>query len=630
MIAVRRAFDPGRLAYGLRTAAGAAGALVLAWLLGLEHPQWAGMTVWAASQPVRSHLIEKSAFRGLGTVVGALFGVLLAALAARTGGPPVLVVGVAAWLGLCAGAGNLLRGFASYGALLAGYSAVMVALLDSGHPESVGALAIDRTATVLVGVVVALVVGLALTPPDAEAEIPPRLRLASARILRQIATELRQPGSGAAAEPVRILSDLARLDDEIDADGLGSLAARREATNRRQTVMAQVAAILWLQAPGTGRDPELAASLEPIAADFEAHAPAALRRDALARAARRSPPGLRRVLAELGAALPRGGARPGPEATPEPLALHRDWAAAREAGVRAAVTMLLIGAVWVASGWSAGPLMMLGAAIMTSVFSTFDDPFAILPRVAMGQAMGAAAAIACRWLVWPHLGGEAELVLAILPFVLLGGFLTGLPRMQVQSFDYSMVVLLLLQPAWPLTGTVGHSLAVGVAVAAAPLVAWVAFRLIHPPSAGRRRAALLRAMVADVEAMAAHPGAGRRQRLWQARLHHRLLRLVRWSDRLGSGAPEAAAGGLALLRLGRAVLRLEAALADPAASDPVRRRLRLALRRTASVGSDPQRAADALAAAARLGGRDAPVLQAAAEAVRANAAFLASGRAGSG
>jgi hypothetical protein len=79
-------FDRGRLAYGLRTAGAAAIALWLAWGLGLEHPQWAAMTVWAASQPVRAHLIDKSLFRGLGTLVGAVFGVLLAALAARTGG----------------------------------------------------------------------------------------------------------------------------------------------------------------------------------------------------------------------------------------------------------------------------------------------------------------------------------------------------------------------------------------------------------------------------------------------------------------------------------------------------------------------------------------------------------------
>ena len=621
-------FDRGRLEYGLRTAGAVAIAFWLAWGLGLEHPQWAGMTVWAASQPVRAHLIEKSLFRGLGTLVGAVFGVLLAALAARTGGPPLLVAGVAVWLGLCAGAGNLLRGFASYGALLAGYSAVMVALLDAGHPEDVVALGLDRSATVLLGVAVALLVGLAFTPPGAEADIPRRLRLAGARILAAIAGHLRDGRPVAAAELNALLSDLARLDDEIDGDGAGSLAARREARNRREMVMAQVAAILWLKAPTAAPDPGLAREVAAIAALTEANAPAADRRVALARAARRGDAGLRRVFAALGAALPRSGApaSPEPDRRPEPLALERDWVAAREAGVRAGLVMLLIGAVWVATGWSAGPLMMLGAAIMTSVFSTFDNPFVILPKVAAGQALGVAAAIACRWLAWPHLGSEAALVAAVMPFILAGGVLTGVPRLQVQTFDYNMVVLLLLQPALPLTGSFGHSVMVGIAVASAPLVAWVAFRLIHPPSARRRRDALARTMVREVEAMAARPGARAHGPIWRARLHHRLLRLVRWSDRLGAGTPEAVEAGLAVLRLGQAVLRLEARLAEPGLSDSARRTLALALRRIAAVSAAPERTAAALAAAARRGGRDAPLLAAAAEAAHTNAALLAAAR----
>ena len=286
--------------------------------------------------------------------------------------------------------------------------------------------------------------------------------------------------------------------------------------------------------------------------------------------------------------------------------LARDWVAAREAGVRAGLVMMLIGAVWIATGWSAGPLMMLGAAIMTSVFSTFDNPFVVLPKVAVGQALGAAAAIACRWLVWPGLESEAALIAATLPFILAGGVLTGVPRLQVQAFDYNMVVLLLLQPALPLAGSFPHSVMVGIAVASAPVVAWIAFRLIHPPSARRRRDALARTMVREVEAMAARPGAARsRGPIWRARLHHRLLRLVRWSERAGVGTGEAVEGGLALLRLGLAVLRLEGRLGEAGLSDSERRRLRQALRRIAAVAAAPERAADALAVAARGGGRDA-------------------------
>jgi hypothetical protein len=48
--ATRWGFDSARLRQHLRTAFAACIAVFAAWALGLEHPQWAGMTVWAASQ----------------------------------------------------------------------------------------------------------------------------------------------------------------------------------------------------------------------------------------------------------------------------------------------------------------------------------------------------------------------------------------------------------------------------------------------------------------------------------------------------------------------------------------------------------------------------------------------------
>src|SRR5690554_7259116 len=70
----RRGFDVARMGFGLRTALASCLALVVAWLMGLEHPQWAAMTVWAVSQPVRGMLLEKSLFRALGTLLGTLCG----------------------------------------------------------------------------------------------------------------------------------------------------------------------------------------------------------------------------------------------------------------------------------------------------------------------------------------------------------------------------------------------------------------------------------------------------------------------------------------------------------------------------------------------------------------------------
>ena len=118
------------------------------------------MTVWAVSQPTRGLLIEKSFFRALGTLVGTLFGMLLVWGAGDN--QLVLVLGLAGWVGLCTGCGNLLSGLNAYGTLLAGYSASLVALLSIANTADIVSLGIDRLLTVLTGVVVALVVGLVL------------------------------------------------------------------------------------------------------------------------------------------------------------------------------------------------------------------------------------------------------------------------------------------------------------------------------------------------------------------------------------------------------------------------------------------------------------------------------------
>lgn len=49
-------------------------AMSLALILGIEHPLWAAMPVWAMSQPTRGLLLEQGLFRLLGTILGAVIG----------------------------------------------------------------------------------------------------------------------------------------------------------------------------------------------------------------------------------------------------------------------------------------------------------------------------------------------------------------------------------------------------------------------------------------------------------------------------------------------------------------------------------------------------------------------------
>jgi len=595
-------FDIPRLRYGFRTAVAACLALVVAWALNLEHPQWAAMTVWAASQPVRGMLIEKSLFRAAGTAIGVVAGLLLMLVA--NGNATTLVIGLALWVGLCAGIGNILRGFVSYGAILAGFSAAMVTLLSTAHHDSILMLGIDRLATVLVGVGVALIGGLIFTPPSKG-----DYDEAVSRLTGRLLDEMARPAAERSLEEQRaILSEAAALEEALDPHAAGSLNARRAAHAVRALLLALVSGLLWLRGAEASRmDP---ATREKVGDGAAIDDPAY--------------PELGTVLRSISTGVDGLDNRPLNESDERlPVVLHRDWQGARTAMVRATATMFLIGLVWILTGWDAMPYVLLGTSVMISVFSTFDDPAGILKAVFLGQLFGALAALICRWLFWPLAGSEFELMLFMVPFILSGALVLSNRRSVNAGPDYALVFLLLMQPVLPLSGTFWSWVATAAAVVAGPVIALAAFKLIYPVDPRRRLNMLVAAMVHDLERMAAsdRPVEGER---WRMRLNHRLLRLVRWVEKTGDRKVVAFEGSFAVLALGSAIVHMQQLLVSGTLSPRQARAVKAALARAARVAAAPEAAGQALERAARQLDGDALVADAARQ-VLAQSAFFRRG-----
>ena len=607
----RWGFDASRLRFAVRTALACCVAVLVAWLLGLEHPQWSGMTVWVASQPLRGNLIEKSVFRLAGTVSGTVVGVALVVLSG--GQVLVLALGLAVWIGLCAGIGNIQRGFVSYGTILAGYSAAMVALLGSAHPENILALGTDRLLTVLVGVAIALLAGWFFALRAADDLLAGRVRHLSGRVLRNMAQRLRgQPALSAQDEHV-LLADIAALEETLDPHGAGSLRSRQSARAIRALLSHHVSVLLWLKsAQAEIMDETLAARLEQAAHVLESGGTAREAGNLLAPLADGSAHGalVHAMNDALAAALrEQGGAADGTARRPQahhPVVLHRDWVGAREALIRAGGAMLLVGLLWWLTGWNAVTYMLLGTSVMTTLFSTLENPARTMRAVIIGQVMGVAGALACRWLAWPFAASEAQLVIMMMPFILLGALLYSHRRTMAASFDYNMVMLLLLQPSYPLDGTPGQYAALAAAVLFAPLFAFAAYRFVYPTSAARRLETLIGMMVRELQDMAAAGDASKRRKVWRARLYHRLLRLVSWLEKTGGRNVSALDGGLAVLSIGSAIFRAQELLRQPAQAPDVARRLQAFLKRMSAIGKNPERALQATRRAAAILSRHAP------------------------
>src|SRR5271154_2026820 len=133
--------------------------------LQLSDPTWAVTTAAIVCTPVLGASLRKAFFRMIGTVVGAIGIVILAALFRqdRIG----FLVGLALWCAVSAFIATLLRNFAAYAAALSGYTAAILASdvlgpVGASDTGSVVILAIDRALEIGIGIVSAGVV-LALT-----------------------------------------------------------------------------------------------------------------------------------------------------------------------------------------------------------------------------------------------------------------------------------------------------------------------------------------------------------------------------------------------------------------------------------------------------------------------------------
>ena len=560
--------DIARLEFALRTAIAACIALFLAWLLGLEHPQWAGMTVWAASQPLRGQLLEKSFFRFAGTVIGTIVGVLLVMLLNLH--PALLVIGLSAWVGLCTGLVFLVAGFVSYGTVLAGYTAAMVALLDSGHPENVWHLGADRMATVLIGVLIATLIGYFLAPASDTMGLQRRVN----DLLIDLLDRLTDPHPSREKDQALLLQ-LAVLDESLDAQFAGLARARPRVRATRSVLLAAVSLLFW-RSEGRDTDPALVRDLEKVKDALRDNDLTAAQH-ALIAASADTPQAFRAMLADLAYALQ--DTQPGIPDDAPPRGLHRDLIGAKEAGLRAAAALLIAGAIWVLTGWTYGGYMMLGLSVMISVFARLDNISLMMRNVFLGQLGGALVALFCKWVLWPHATQEYQLILMIMPLILLGALVMAHRKSTLGGFDFNMVLLLMLQPHWPLTGTFGASLAMTGAVLIGPLAAWLGYRLIYPITLQRRQDHVLQALVGDVVAVARSPLALSRRRVWRARLYHRVLRLIRMSEMLARAESRALELGLAFMNVGHTAMRCHEIAQDSTISVTIRRAAGLVLAR---------------------------------------------------
>lgn len=591
----RLGFDTQLLKFGLRTALGSCLALYIAWLMGLEHPQWAAMTVWVTSQPDRDSLLEKSLFRSLGTIIGTTFGILLIYLAA--GNSLTVMLGLVLWIGLCTGAGNIFGGQLSYGSFLSGYSAGMVALLSTADPAiSILALGQDRLLTVMTGVIVALLVGLIFSHNrSGDDKVRGRVRHVSTEILRQITYRLSTDQPTPVLSRGALLSELAAIEETLELHGAGSIRSRHTARSLRAILMANVAGLLWTKHPVyIDNNEAIATTLNETIVAIESNSPieTILAKLKHAQIQCSNAPPLADVLQQLSAALEQReqAIRTGKTDTirlKKQFIMHRDWIAARESVIRTTALLLLVGIGWIGSGSPTGAYVLLATSVMITLFSTAENPAWIMRYILIWHTIAAIASLICTWLVWPFATSELQMVLLMMPFILIFVLPFAHHRTMIGAIAYAMVLLLLLQPSYPLHGSFANSAAIAVAVVAGPLLAYIAFKLIYPTDARHRRATLKRMMINELRRLAVDAEAPQKQQIWRSRLYHRAMKLVHWNNKVGEPAHRATQGSYAVLVIGNALISLQQRLLDGTLNTAQSHDVRTTLIKLQTLDQDP-------------------------------------------
>ena len=580
----RAGFDRKRLTFAFKTATVAFIALVVAQALGLEHPQWSAMTVWATAQPMREHLLEKGLWRFWGTVSGIIVGVVL--IFAGQWQPWALVLGLALWVGLCSGIGLLQRGMVAYGTILAGYSAAMVALLSTAHPEHVLLLGLDRFLTIAVGVVLAMGLGYFFTPKRPAHTLSDALRATSTACLHSVLSQAKSPAS---AHTTDLLQKIALLDEGMDMHAIGSLKSRQRVQQARLVLLAQLNLTLHLQ-----QHPNLRLT-EDLQAAIAVRAQVLQASDMLTPIpthSQSSPAtnGLSDLINALLLAL-----NPSSQATPMSanthLRLHRNWLGAAHTFVRSFSVLGAVGLLWLYTGWSFLPFMMLGLSVMLSIFASFENPAWFMRYVTLGQAMGAGAALVCMWLVWPLAHSSWQMVWWMLPFMASCVFIYAHKRSMLASFDYIMVMLILLQPSFPIHIGFAQSVGNAVSVVMGPAIALLAYRFIFPAHPSKRLQHLLTMVRYETRSLCAPHLQADQILAKRTRLIHSLLRAQRLNDKHAQSNPDIAADILKQLAKIELIVGLQQSLQDHAqVSSSTRRLMRAVLKTWQNPERDAQQA----------------------------------------
>ncbi|KFL53618.1 MULTISPECIES: FUSC family protein [Burkholderia] len=547
----RPTLPPGAVAFALRNTAASLLALYIAFRMNLDDPKWAASTVWIVAQGSRGMGLSKSQYRILGTAIGAAVALALTGAFAQT--PELFLTALAAWIGLCAGVATFQRNFRAYAAVLAGYTAAIIAMDAASAPLHAFDIAIARFLYVVIGILCGAAFETIFAPGAPLTDVRTRLARYLDRAVAVGAGALRREPNGAAVH--RLFADALELDTAAEYAAAGAPPVRNAIGHLRAAALGVLTAQAAGQAirehgarGGDAPDPlvddaarlldGVAASREPGASGDLGREMAALRsrvNDALrSEAAGSAGPDTSRLLmldrlAALLAGFDHAFAsqarldRSEPPPTRVRYAFHHDAVLAWHNGIRAFVAVLAASALWIVTAWPSGAGFVAITAVVGALFSTRPNSVRAVVGFLKGSACAAVAGVVCNFILLPAVSGFEMLAYILGVFLIGTGIAMRHPRTAAMGSAFSIFFWNFTSP--DNTARIGDAAFLNDAVSTLLGIAFGAlvFALVFPGDPGTSRRRLHRAVRRDLAAIARDPSAWSAS-TWLSRTADRLAR----------------------------------------------------------------------------------------------------------
>jgi uncharacterized membrane protein YccC len=469
-------------------------AIGIAMKLEMPQPRTAMTTVFIVMQPQSGAVFAKSFYRICGTLVGLV--VMLALLGLFPQQPELFILSTALWVGICTAGAARNRNFRSYGFVLAGYTAALIGIPASQHPDGALLSALTRVSEVLLGIVCAGAVSALLFPEHTGELMRTTVRARFSSFVDYVGNVLGGRIERAQIEETnaRFIADIVGLEamrsmavfespeSRMRGGRLARLNTEFMAASTRFHALHQLMNRLHMQSAWVTIDAlepyfrEIApllhcASGEPVrtAADathsakqleaYQAELPRRIRATRAGLAVHPDEPLLDfdtasellyRFVEDLHAYTATYASLAVPTHARERWIEHYEPKTnpltAGISGVRAVIVMCVLGAFWIATAWPSGTTLTLNAAATCALASMSPNPPRMAWQMAVGTTLSSVMAMILTFGIYPHIDGFPLLCAALTPFLAFGVFMTTRPKLAGYGVGYCIFFCFLAGP----------------------------------------------------------------------------------------------------------------------------------------------------------------------------------------